>query len=401
MHLNDALIDNETGAPVIRGTIEMRDSLGYAKPLPPHSMFLLDARNTWLKFTPVTTAQRLQSDFYQVTLADTELQISLDSQAFYETFGKRDSAELAIKKGSGTQGVVKSRLGDPAAMLPVYGISSFDVSSQRGAEGLAFKIAGGLMPWSPQGDMPSPDDGFAIKGVVPWETLTTKGYPVRGAHLFTPQGQRATNLDKPNVTDPTRLGDLMIAEGLTWPYVTGTMKLTRDRGNSDRPAKDFLCIFVEPERLRFNNIQHVELLTNGFYRSSGSGRHWLELRGAGRNFLEAALRKKDNAKLMCEGDLLGSLHLPTPYGESPADPLASIRQTIRSYKYQASLGKAGLHLGFAGRLHEFDPVEFDEHRQLKNSKMVPWEAFELRTTLPWALLKVRDFQIAARVSEFG
>jgi hypothetical protein len=228
-----------------------------------------------------------------------------------------------------------------------------------------------------------------------------KGHHSLGAHKFVGQGKFVRAIERNEPRDPLKCDDLMIAEGLVWPYAVGRLDVYKGDRRHDAPVSDRLAVHFNRDSLGLSQESRLELLSNGFYRSMNHHKHyWLRLNVVGSSYLEEGLRGVDTVALSCEGKLLGRLGYDTGYAMEPGDPFGRITQEIAAFRFKAQLEKAGLRVTCEGRLHGFDAQEFEQHRRERNSKLVPLDRFEAEVTLPWALLQVRDFEFARRRTAF-
>jgi hypothetical protein len=399
MHLNEALIDDVTGGAIVNGRLEMTlledDYRRFA--LPPHTMILLDFC-TGVTCKAVTAVERLDTGFCKISTAGPRVRLRMTSQVFNSVVLSAAAGDISQSSSRG-EGWIDAGSNYPGVHLVTAG---FDLNETKTSDGLVFRISGRLKQPSPNGiGFSSPEVGrFYVEGTIPWHTLALKGLDALGCHKFTPQGQLLRSRVDGEERNPLHLGDVMIAEGLTWPYVKGSVKLDRATGKRvSQSGAEIMNVHIHDDRIGFSEGSWFQLLTNGFYQSGAINR-WFNFKWIGRLLLETALLSQDCWETYCEGDLLGDLSYETGYGDEPGDPLGQISQNISAMKVRAVLGNAGLTLHFDGTLDGFDPREFEVHRRRHNSKLVPWDQFELEAVLPWALLQVRDFALAKRRQAF-
>jgi hypothetical protein len=396
MHIDDALIDEATGGPIVPGRMQLKDSGGNAGQIPPHDMILLEFIAGGLACRAVTGLEKLPSGFCKICVSEPHLHLDKLSLELFSSTPYVSSGAISIK-GSRFNGAAVS------GRDVVYDVTGYELSVEKALAGLFFRISGKFtQSIRTSASMPREGDGFEIEGIVPWPTATVKGYDTGGKHKFVRQGKLISALNRETPRNPMRRGDLMIYEGLTYPIIVGSLDVARDaEEQTGRAVANFLHIHIDPDQIRFGNVARCELLSNGFCRSMDFGKgYWINLDLIGRPFLEQAFRSQDRLSLSYEGNHLGHIRYDTPYRDEPGDRLGSISQNIVSYHCTAALDRDGLRLELRGRLGGFDPAEFELHRRERNSSLVAWDRFEVEAQLPWALLLVRDFAIAKRRQDF-
>jgi hypothetical protein len=244
---------------------------------------------------------------------------------------------------------------------------------------------------------------FSVDTTIPWATLSVKG--IRTSGRYWKFGHRQGLPSKVDATnrprDPRKLGDLLISEGLAWPYLKGRISFTPEPSYPppDLSAHDFVSIHFYEDHIGFFDARRSTALDTGFATSWGMAR-CLSIAMFRREKLERALQHRSSISIKLEGDLLGEISYQAGYGDEPGDPLRQIRQPIKSMSLHMALGTDGLEILSDGELDHFDPIELAHHKEMRNSQLKPLRTYSVKAAMPWALIVARGFSFASRAQQF-
>jgi hypothetical protein len=400
MHLTNAELQQTTGHVIAKGQFLIGSeadttSLGISK----HDRLIIWMNApVGLTIWSAIDVVRDENGFFRTTLGEAQLTFpslipgDITDLAFA---GSRSFTRSGYRCGS----LRCHRRPDGGAVKQPQAIHAYELTAEYGAEGLHFAVSGQFTGTS---DQCARD--FSLDATVSWETLTVKGFQAAAAYWKFGHTQglpaRSDRFDRPR--DPLRLGDLSIAQGLSWPYLEGQLQFTPEVAWPPARQRDhqFLSIhFDDWNQMKFWDATRVEFLDNGFARSSALHRN-LILTTLGRGQLELEFRRRDTLSVQLEGDALGSVRYQTGYPDEPGDPFGWISQPVKTASLRLALGRGGLALSADGELGEFDVDEFARHRKKRNSQLKPLKTYALRATMPWALLAARGFGFADRAKDF-
>jgi hypothetical protein len=402
MKLGDVELQQATGFLIAKGFLKVESEtemvpLGVGA----HNHLLLSSRSNITTVWPATRITRDEHGFCHATLGEAGLafwSLSLDDmgQLSPPEGGRRSLTRGGSQAGSLTRRV---RLGDQWIEKRGGPIHQYELGTDYGPEGLHIAISG---------QVGVAEDGrgkaFLIEATVPWPALIVKGFRFAGAYWkFGHRQGWPSKLESPNrARDSRKLNDVLIVEGLTWPYLKGQILFTPEPSWPPpirQSTRDFVSIHFENDQIGFWDARRLEVLDTGFARSDALSRH-LIVAMFDRGKLEGALRQRNAISIQLAGNALGSVRYQTGYAEEFGDPLGWINQTIKTMSLRMALGKDGLWISADGELDDFDPVEFAEHREKRNSQLKPLRAYCVQATMPWALLVAREFSFAYRAREF-
>jgi hypothetical protein len=407
MNLTDAELQQLTGFPIAKGSISVGTSADMtALGIGAHYHLLLSAedrhRPPFLVIRPVSNVERDEYGFCQTTLADRGLSLSYLSLAHIGNITWVGGPRGSFARGGAQAGLlVKYKPGATPWIPESYvRIHSYELTAEYDAEGLQIAIAGQLAETAE-----APAKEFSVRATVPWATMIIKGFRGAGAHWKFGRQSLPIKSDSPDrQRDPKRLQDLIIAEGLSWPYFKGKLSFTPElslRAPPPTSVNSFLYVDLGEGLTPFHcsDAPRVELLDSGFARSGGQTRY-LGFTMLDREKLELALRRRDEVSLTMAGDALGSVQYETGYRWEPSDQLGRIGQQVKTLSFSAILGSDGLRISAEGELHDFDPAEFARHKAERNSQLKPLRSYALGAIVPWAFLVCRNFSFADRMKDF-
>jgi hypothetical protein len=223
MHLIDAMIDIETGNPIVAGEIVL--VLGKRPPIetPAHSHVLLDferLQKSTLTCRAITGMTRLANGFYSVTTAEPRLHLQSLWRDSFESYVGRESESQAAFRAPNCGSLFRQQ-------CLLFGIAGLELVRRLQPSGLSFRITGAFAAKTGSDPIPLPDGqaGFEIRGVIPWATLRL--YNFGGAHHrsdFVPEPEVLQEELAGSLTgaDPLALADLRLRrEG---PLVAGHLK---------------------------------------------------------------------------------------------------------------------------------------------------------------------------------
>jgi hypothetical protein len=373
--LRNAELEATTGFPIAQGQLSIGDADEMAaQGIGRHDRLLfctdvsLPGLPTNLCIWPIKEIARDEHGFCRPTLCEAGLALhAVTLEDIDRLAASADGRRRHTRSGAGA-GYVMRRQPRETRDTAVEG---YELAATHDSAGLRIAVSGTLA-----GNAHRPGSMFSVGATVPWETLHLKESPFAGASRV---------------------------QGLPgWPYLRGQISLTPDvtwvpLGLS---AHRFVSVhFDYPDAIRFNDAPRLEILDNGFARSSGIIRV-LEIGVFGRPKLEQELRLRDSLTLQLTGDALGYVRYETGYADEFGDLLGWIHQEIKTMALSMTLAKPGLEITATGELNGFDPAEFARHREERDSQLKPLETYSLRATLPWALLAARGFRFADRADKF-
>jgi hypothetical protein len=329
--LSNVELQATTGFPIALGRLAIGDAddmitLGIAA----HDRVLLSTVDapTTLSVWPVTEIARDEYGFCRTTVADSGLAFQTLTLADIDRLSPPSNGRRRFTRSGAGAGYLRRRGLRQVQRLP---IETYELSADHDSGGLRIAVSGQLTGSDGRSGM-----GFSIDATVPWETLHLKECPFAGAYSkFGIRGQRsaADSADRPR--DPRKLGDVLIAEGLGWPYLKGQLRFTPETtwpppAHSGHPfvsvhfaARDQFR-FALADKIQFADAPHLEILGDGFVRSRGMDR-FLTIAMFGREMLEQQFQRKDAMSLRLAGDALGSVRYRTGYGDEAGDPLSWIQ----------------------------------------------------------------------------
>jgi hypothetical protein len=225
MHLIDAMIDIETGNPIVAGEIVL--ALGKRPPIeiPAHSHVLLDferLQKSTLTCRAITGMTRLANGFYSATTAEPRLYLQSLWRDSFESYVSRESESQAAFRAPNCGSLFREQ-------YLLFGIAGLDLVRRLQSDGLSFRITGAFAAETGSDSIPLPDGqaGFEIRGVIPWATLRL--YSFGGAYHrsdFVPEPAESDEepVDSLHGADPIALADLRLSrEG---PLVAGHLKFS-------------------------------------------------------------------------------------------------------------------------------------------------------------------------------
>ncbi len=393
MKLGDVELQQTTGFLIAKGSLRVGSETDAGS----QSHLLLSSQPNGTTVWPVTRITRDEYGFCETTLGEVGLA--------FRSLGLDDIGQLSppgagyrsLLRGGAQAGELRLRekLGNGWIEKPGSPIHQYEMETEYGPEGLHVAISGQVSV--AEGEHSKP---FSVDTTVPWPTLTVKGIQSSVAYwkFGHPQGL-PSKLDSPDrPRDSRKLSDLLLSQGLTWPYLRGRISFTPEPSWRAQSVHDFVHIGYR-DQISFGDAPHLKVLDTGFAGSSGSSRYLtIAMFDAGK--LETLLRRRDGISIRMEGNAIGSIRYRTGYAEEPGDPLGWINQPIKTMSLLIALGRDGLEISADGELSDFDSVEFAAHLEKRNSQLKPLRAYSVRATMPWALLVARGFSFARRARDF-
>jgi hypothetical protein len=396
MNLEDIELQQTTGFVIAKGSVKIGSEMDAAAiDGDAHSRVLISSRQNETAVWPVTQFKRNEYGFCEATLGEIGVAFrSLNLDDMGELSSPREGRR-SLTRGGSKAGTLKQRVKRHNVWIeePGNSIQHYELATEYGTEGLHIEISGQIA--AAAGDSGKP---FFIDTTVPWATLAVKDIRNSVAYWkYGPQG-RPSKLDSVSRSrDPRKLGDLLFAEGLNWPYLKGRILFTPEVSGGS--VHEYVSVLFGNDGIRFSEARRLEILDTGFARSTGSQLN-MTLAMFDREWLETKFRQRDTISIQLAGDAIGSVRYSTGYAEEPGDPLGWIHQTIKTMSLNMTLGKGGLEIMADGELNNFDPLEFAAHRERRNSRLMPRHAYSLRAAMPWALLVTRGFSFARRAINF-
>jgi len=414
MMLGDAELQRTTGALIAKGLLRIgseADTEALGVKAHNHVLVLSEQRRTTI--WPVTQMTRDEYGFCDTTLGAAGL-------AFW-SLNLNDVAEIArpeigsrlLMGGGSTKWPIGSLMRGSYPKFPVEvpenrrrlitqrsgRIQDYEASGEYGPEGLHITISGQVAVGEDEHCKP-----FSLDATIGWPTLTLKDIPFSVAYwkFGHPQGSPST-IDSPNrPRDSQKLSDLLISQGLSWPYLKGQISFTPDTP-WPRPglsAHDFVTIHFVNDGISFSDARNLLVLDTGFAWSFAETIRYFTLAMFDREKIEKTFSQQDAISMELAGDGLGKVRYRTGYAVDIADRLGWIDQTIKTMSLRMALGTEGLGISAIGQLNDFDPVEFAEHKQKRNSQLKPIRTYSLQASIPWALLVARGFGFAHKAANF-
>ncbi len=402
MKLDDAELQQTTGSLIGKGSLKIGTeadtaALGIAA----HGHVLLSSQEDVVTLWPVTDFTRDKNGFCEAVLDEVGLafwSLSLDDIGKLAVPGAGRNARM--KGGSQTGDLLRRvQFGDKwINKQQASPIQNYELGAEYGPDGLYVSISGQVAL-----DQLKDVKPLSLHLTIPWATLTLKGIEASGAYWKFGHSQggasQLESTDRPR--NSRALNDLLISEGLTWPYLKGKISFTPEPlwlPSSQYSAHDFVSIHFQNNQIGFWDARNLKVLDTGFARSDALNRH-INVTMFDRRRLEAALFQRDSFSIQLAGNLVGSVRYLTGYAD-PRDSLGRLEQPIKTMSLQVALGKDGLVISAHGELDDFDPVEFAKHKVELNSEPKPIRAYAVQAVMPWALLITRGFSFASRAQDF-
>jgi hypothetical protein len=408
MNFKDVVLQQNTGSPVVPGSLSITPAHGSDVVIPPHDRVLLELPVWWnsdrgVAIWPVTGAGRDEHGFYDVTVVDYGIRLLSIGLEHLGSVARPDEARRSFSRGGiGTGHLMRRKFFSPTDRVPTAidatPISNYELGGLLDTNGLNIDIAGCFASAGdanqPVKDLPDLAGArIAAKVAIPWHTLVLKNFPWAGSYWkYGHKGALSTLNSAERPRDPRKVSDLLIEQGLSRPIVRGRISFSPETAWNPKPAKFLHCGFSnrDSEGMYFSDAPDVVTLDNGFAGASGSYR-FLTITALNRWRLEKELRWRDTLPMRLAGDAVGDVRYETGYGSEPSDPLQWISQRIETMLLRVSLGEHGLTISAEGDLHPFDAEEFARHKEQWNSVLQPVRHFSLEAMLPWALLIAREF----------
>jgi hypothetical protein len=293
---------------------------------------------------------------------------------------------------------------------PIY---DYELEAEYRPEGLCFAISGHFAT-DHDSDIGQErpklnSDAFSLVATIPWEILVLKNSP-EGAlhwkfgHAESPSS-KGDSLER--TRHPRKLRDVLIDRTLGSALVRGGISLAPESALPAREDRYATSGFVHTnigeitsESISFSDAPRVEILDNGFARSSIAIRR-LTITMLSWSQLERELDRRDSLSMSLAGDALGWAGYAIDGTERVQPNMVS--QQIKSISLRMALGERGLEISAYGELKDLDPAKNLRHREDKNLQNLlsnPIRTYELAATVPWALLVVRQVQFAHRARFF-
>lgn len=397
MDIKRALIEDIYGCAVVPGRLALTGETPLSSDLlPQHDHLRLANWSSGLHLSIVTNIEPLENGFCRIERGGFGIYLrgltARDIDA--RMMGSVINLKKTEKDSASLQGVRNFK---------PQSFSRIEISGAYVPAGLQLLITGGDVA----GDAPFCDE-FRIEVLLPWETMNLMGWRWSAA---APPDKRdpeephhKAKDDSPHRRrDPKKLQDLLILEHLSWPVIPGSFSLLPPDQPSPRSfqpareAKPFVELRTDHRENDINIVEifGVEVLDSGFARTN-TGDTSMSLTIFGRNWLEEGLTSKSSVSATASGDMLGSAAYRTG-GDEPWSTRAFTKLSVNQIDIRAALDADGLALTARG---QFAPLDREKSQEIQANGFLPKTAFDLSISLPWALLVLRQFSFARRVSEF-
>jgi hypothetical protein len=397
MHMCDAMIDVESGNPIVVGKIALQLGKRPRITLPEHTHLLLDIRNSarsLLVFRAITQITRLDNGFYAVTTTEPRIEVrSLGPDAM----GSVPAGGLS-RDHAGTRTVFEaSSCGELTfgGMNKLYDVPGFELLRQFGPDGMTFLLSGLLSTArinKPDTSLPA-NAGFEIRGLIQWATLRLLDLPAGKYYTeFVPEafsggGETSESLGE---LDPFSLADLRPCSFLAKALVAGHLRFVA------QPTHRIVSLSFNGPGLFLQDCERIRRTEDGFSYAAAGEKMWFHSPPITLAWIEQLLPKRNDAASVLSGDGIGTVSYQTNDYLEPG-LRENILLEIDRLELKASLSYSGLRLDFAAALGEARrTVSISEsvrtHSTLKE--------FYASATLPWSLLLVMGSRLAARRTGF-
>lgn len=402
MHLTEAMVDFETGNPIVAGEIVLE--LGKQSPIsmPAHAHLLLaftDGTPRTMTCRAVTQLKRLENGFYAVATAAPWIEMEpLGRDTFGWISGAGAESRTAFRGPS--CGAFWQETGKPLV------IAGLEMIRQLQSGGMEFRITGAFDTASMADASKSPSSvaGFEIRGLTPWETLKLFGFGAGGYRsdfISEPQECVRERIDSFAGLDPFTLADLRPAEFDREWLAAGHAQLGRSPARPVNPVNRIVNVNWGASGLFLQACDHVLRDADGFCRAAGRGGIYFRSIPITRECIEQLLRERQRSRavLSLTGDGIGSVTYETGAMLEPGLNEIVVLDAER-LDLEATLSRAGLHLDMAATLKKTGRVarsisEFVPHHQSQGTH------FSATAILPWSLLLVRGSRLAERRGAFS
>jgi hypothetical protein len=398
MDITRALIEDISGCAVLPGrvTVTAQGSLGFD--LPSHDHVLMqDDPGQGIMFSAVTAARPLDNGFCNVMRHGPRFLLwGINSR---DIDSRVRNYRINLKKTEDSCTTAYRLMADTRSQS----FSQIEITGTYTQDGLQLFIAGSVA----DGDSPL-CDAYRIEVLLSWETLILLGWQAAAPyHKYDPEGPAyPTRDDYPDrERDPRHLHDLMIEQGFGSPIIPGSCELERSTSAAleRRPSGTRVGEFV---RMRMGHRENgisiakayrVEILDNGFARGRVESQA-INLNRFGIDWLEESLTFRSSVSVTASGDMLGSVFWETGQGAERWHAENHITQSINHLKMRAELTAYGLEMTAEGTLAAFDPA--DRKRPEIRDRILPFTAFHLSLSMPWALLVLKRLGFAKKIRDF-
>jgi len=396
MHLTEAVVDIETGNPVVAGQIILH--LGDRPPItvPPHSHILLDfPRRPYSKVVcrAVTGMRRLANGFYALTKAEPHFYLPFQRDTFGSELSSYSDGRVAFKS-SCCGGFYRAK-------EYFYSVDECALARRFEDDGMAFGVTGtfGGTGGPQSNDPPSAHAHFEIRGLLRWETLRLYGFS--GGYLRSLLISRPTKSDHDLVksqdsADPVALGDLLL--GPEGPLVAGNLRLIGVPSRATPETSRIVHFQCDAAGLALASCHRVERGTDGFCNRLEKGEIRFNSTPITLPWIEHLLREENCTTVTLAGKEVGEVIYETGSLLGVGVP-ETIRLRAERLDVDISLSKAGLELKIAAAMGKTG------RRSVSARAFVPepndGSQFLASATLPWSHLLVLGSVLADRRVDFS
>lgn len=397
MHIDDALIDEQTGAALVRGQIELGEApaLNEHFRLAEHKMILVYFNlfeSGDFAIRPLLSFERLKTGFYKTETKGVYLRLPTLNHWFLRDW-EPQYAQL-------TGGC----LCHPHVGFGCYHVIRMEVETDFNEEGLTFKIEGALAAEQSRSYQRGvfalrgarTGTPFLVRGTIPWSLLRIFGIGsprAEGRYL-----KRPTSLETVDhiALSGENLQDLVI--GRNCSYVSGVMRFEApsDEWSNELTAK-ILELSFRHDVLHFSSCGPLDKLSNGFYEPAHAARystHNLSIWGLGKAQLMRMTRfwfPSRQSTMASQGDNLGLIDFEAAVTRGALQ--RKISQEIATFDMHAENTDRGVHLTITGTLRPFNEREYELYMETvedgQPAEVRPWETFSLQADIPRALFIAR------------
>ena len=262
MKLDEVELQQTTGSMIAKGSLRIESEVNGALGSVAYDHLLFSSEAGRTTIWPVTGVTRDEYGFCEATFCEVGLafrSLSLNDIGWLSSPG---AGFCSLARGGSQAGELRRRVrsGDGWIEEPGTPIDRYELRTEYGREGLHVVISGQIAAAA-----------FSVDTTIAWPTLAVKGIGWSSAYwkFGHPQGSwsKLDTTDRPR--DSRKLTDLLLSQGLSWPYLKGRISFTPEP--SGRSDHDFVYIQFH-DHISFGDAPHLKVLDTGFVSSLGSNR---------------------------------------------------------------------------------------------------------------------------------